>query len=527
MKIKEVRLSNKIIFFLILLLAILLRLVKLGLAPAGVNQDEALAAYESYSLLHFGVDSWGYHNPVYLAAWGSGMNALESYLMMPFIALFGLQTWAIRLPQALVAILSIVCFYFLLKELFDEKMALIGMAVLTITPWHIMLSRWGLESNLAPGFLLFGMYFLVLAYKDHRFYLLAALFYGLSLYAYALLWIAVPLILLFYGLYLIYKKALKPDIWLLVSVLLLFLIALPLILFLLVNNGYIDEIRTGFISIPRLKHMRGNEISLSQIPANLKALFQTVVLQNDELIHNSTKAGLYHWIGLPMAVVGIVFYLRDGRHAAHIKSDAEDEGVITAKNLDLSVLFMIQLIVSLILGMLTSVNVNRINVIHLPIIFFECYGIYRLCEHFAKKKVIKKLVALVYAASFLVFGVYYFTNYQVAISYSFNAGAEEAIRYAASTGKDVYVSDLISYSKVLYATEYPVDKFMETVYRLDTAEDDNRIVKSFEGFTLGVAEVNTSVPGAYVMRIYGLPDEILENYPVYYTDGHFVCVIVE
>lgn len=524
---KKLKVSNKFIFFSILLLGILLRLVNLGSAPAGINQDEAFAAYESYSLLHFGEDSWGYHNPVYLAAWGSGMNALESYLMMPFIALFGLQTWAIRLPQVIIAILSIIVFYALLKELYDEKMALIGMAILTITPWHVMLSRWGLESNLAPGFLLFGLYFLLLANKNRRFYLLAALFYGLSLYTYAVLWIAVPLILLLYGAYMIYKKAFRLDIWILVSVAVLFILALPLILFVLVNNGFMDEIVTGFISIPKLHHMRGNEISISQIPENLKALFQVLILQNDDLIQNSTKCGIYHWIGFPIAVVGLVFYIRDGRQKHFAKADLANEEMLATSKADLSVLFLIQLIASLILAILTPVNVNRINVIHLPIIFFECYGIYRLCECFADKKHFKEILVAAYSLSFLVFSVYYFTNYQNAIGFSFQAGAEEAIRYAASTGKDVYVSELISYPKVLYAAEYPVDRFLDTMYRTDTAEDDNRIVKSFEGFTLGLAEINTSVPGAYVMRIYNVPEEILENYPVYYTDGYFVCVIVE
>ena len=57
----------------------------------GLHADEAYAGYEAWSMCHYGYDSWGYKNPVYLRAWGSGMNALNSYLMIPFIAIDGLS----------------------------------------------------------------------------------------------------------------------------------------------------------------------------------------------------------------------------------------------------------------------------------------------------------------------------------------------------------------------------------------------------------------------------------------------------
>lgn len=38
-------------------------------------------------------DSSGYRFPVYLTAWGSGMNALNTYLMIPFMAVFGAEVW--------------------------------------------------------------------------------------------------------------------------------------------------------------------------------------------------------------------------------------------------------------------------------------------------------------------------------------------------------------------------------------------------------------------------------------------------
>ena len=83
--------------------------------------------------------------PVFLVAWGSGQNALLSYLMMPFIAIFGLTTFSIRLPMAIIGGISLGIFYCLLKRMTNKKVAIIGLIFLAICPWHIMKSRWGLE----------------------------------------------------------------------------------------------------------------------------------------------------------------------------------------------------------------------------------------------------------------------------------------------------------------------------------------------------------------------------------------------
>ena len=43
-----------------LLIGIIARAVCLNSIPGGLNQDEAFGAYEAYSLLHYGTDSFGY-----------------------------------------------------------------------------------------------------------------------------------------------------------------------------------------------------------------------------------------------------------------------------------------------------------------------------------------------------------------------------------------------------------------------------------------------------------------------------------
>lgn len=72
--------------------------------------------------------------------------------MIPFIAMFGLETWVIRLPQLIMAVITLVAVYLLMKRLFNEKAGLISMFILAVVPWHIMLSRWGLNQTLLQHF---------------------------------------------------------------------------------------------------------------------------------------------------------------------------------------------------------------------------------------------------------------------------------------------------------------------------------------------------------------------------------------
>ena len=160
----------------ILLIGILVRIWEFGNMPFGFNQDEAFAGYEAFSLLNYGVDSHGYPNPCYFVSWGSGMNVLESYLAIPFMAIFGCSVTTLRLPQLLLACVSMPVFYLLLKRIFDRTTALWGVALLAICPWHIMLSRWGLESNLAPTLLLIGFYFFVRGLENNKFFVWQLLF---------------------------------------------------------------------------------------------------------------------------------------------------------------------------------------------------------------------------------------------------------------------------------------------------------------------------------------------------------------
>lgn len=169
--------KNRIILIAILIIGSLSRLLLIEYYPNALNVDEASSGYEAWSILNYGIDRNGNFLPIFLIAWGSGQNALYSYLMIPFVKILGLNMLSMRLPMAIAGCVSLIIFYLLLKEIKDKKTALIGVAFLAICPWHIIKSRWGLESNLFPELVLLATYFIILSLKRQK----KGLFYLASL----------------------------------------------------------------------------------------------------------------------------------------------------------------------------------------------------------------------------------------------------------------------------------------------------------------------------------------------------------
>lgn len=441
---------TRTLFFLFMGIGILARIWKFGIVPGDINADEAFAGYDAYNLLHYGMDSAGYRFPVYLTTWGSGTSALNTYLMIPFIAVFGAKIWAIRLPQVIVACLTLWVTYLLVKRLFQEKIALCALFLLAISPWHISMSRWGMDCNMAPGFLIFGFYFFVRGLEENKYLMLSALMYGLSLYCYATIWPIVPLMLflqLVYGL--IYRK-IRLNRYLLLSGLILAVLAAPLLLFMLVNMDIIEEIRLPFLSIPRLVVMRDSEVSLTDLPLKARRLWSIVKLQTDGLPWSSTeKYGIYYAGTLSFFMLGLFYCVKSSVEKMLKKKEAPE------------FLLLIQLGGGILLGLLVYGNINRCNILFIPIIITAAVGIYYLCSLINLRYLV--LPALFYLCMFTGFEHYYFTEYSELLGYYFCDGLEDAVKDAVTYEGQIYVSYGLKHSSILFLAEVPVTEFIETV----------------------------------------------------------------
>src|SRR3990167_2080459 len=97
----------KIILLVIIIIAAILRLWNLGGNPPHLTPDEAALGYNAYSILKTGKDEYGQILPVIFKSFGDYKPGLYVYLTVPFVAIFGLTEFAVRLPSALFCILSV------------------------------------------------------------------------------------------------------------------------------------------------------------------------------------------------------------------------------------------------------------------------------------------------------------------------------------------------------------------------------------------------------------------------------------
>jgi len=467
--IKSVILGNSRLIALIIILAgALVRFVALGTNPVGLNQDEASAGYEAFALLTSGIDRNGTGLPVLFISWGSGQNVLYSYLTIPFIALFGLNAVSVRLVAALFGTLTLPLFYLLARRLRGESFGLTALFTLALNPWHIMISRWALESNLLPLFLLLGIYFVVLGSEKPVFLLAAAPAFALSLYAYGTAYIFLPCFLILSLIVLIRRGALRPQTFL-PACLLFIVIALPVTLCNVINVLGLNEMKIFGFTLPVLTETSQTattvigEGTISAALANFRDFLKLLWTQSDSLLYNSIPGfGLFYVFGLPTALLGLisaVCNLFRGRRGGET-------------------FMLLALLCGFLAAFVIKININRMNMAFLPLVYFSALGVYELVR-WLRVWGILPLAGM--TVCFAVFVVTYFTAFRTNLSTWFFEGLGEAIEYSESLDKnEVYVTSSVNapYIYVLFYNEIPPEEFVGGV-RYINPDGAFRAVSSF------------------------------------------------
>lgn len=92
-------------------------------------------------------------------------------------------------------------FFLLVTELFGQSsLGLIASLLVSISPWHIPLSRGAFEANLTVFFTSFGFFFLLKAIREKgtKGQILASLFLGLNLFSYHSAKLITPLLVVIF-----------------------------------------------------------------------------------------------------------------------------------------------------------------------------------------------------------------------------------------------------------------------------------------------------------------------------------------
>lgn len=496
--------KHTLLLFLLIILGFSIRLLGISILPGGLNQDEASIGYEAFSILTTGFDRNANAYPIHLVSWGSGQNALYAYLSIPFIKLFGLNVFSVRIVNALFSCLSLVVFYLLFKLISDKKKALVALALLTICPWSIMSARWGLECNIFPTLFLLGVFFLLKGIQSNQIFLPASsLIFAISLYSYGTSYLIIPLFLLLIIPYLIRKK--KIDFLHLSICLVTFIaVSFPILLFILINHLNLPEIHFAGMTIPKLASNRTTEIfnlfngdfPLTLIKNSIRFL-SILVLQTDGNEYNAiSSVGTIFFISFPFFIIGFIKIIRNKQF---IKEDHH-------------FIFFTWLLCSVILGLTSHVNINRINIIFIPIIYFTVFGFYFVGDMLMNeyKKNFQLLLIGLYSLYFGFFSGYYLFIFKDEIKSEFSYGLGDAIKYADrinSVGTINITRNSINmpYIYVCFYNQTDPDIFRKTVvYKNNT--DGFKEVLSLGRYTFGDNRKNS-----YNLRILSREEMIFKS----------------
>ncbi len=515
----------EIIFIaVVLIISAALRLIALSDLPAGMNQDEASIGYDSWAIANYGVDRNGYHNPVYPVAWGAGHGPFYMYAASLFIKILGNSLFAYRLPQALLGVLSVLVLYLLLKKTTNRFTAYTGALLLAVAPWHIISSRWGLDANPAPFLILFALYFFVKGCQDKKTwsYLLSAALFSLSLYTYASTYIVVPIMLVILLIYALVRRYITLK-QLLLSGVVCIVIAVPLAMFWIVNLFKLPEIHTALFSVPRLTALRSNSVFLSldkdflsNVIKNIGSLFSLLFSYPARELHNVIDGfNIVYVFTFPLLLLGGFLSFKRA-----IKLKGEHFDFVMCAWFTAAFLF----------SLIVHQNINRINVLFIPVVYFVAVGINFLANR--QRELCAVVLCLIMAASGLFVHTYFGAGYRQQIGQQFMHGFGEAARYADSLDRNtVYCADLYTdgrvnggYLVLMYYCGVEPSRFYSTVqYYNDTAEF--RFAKSFDRYQFVLPQDMTA--DAYKDDVFVLPADYASRFDSRYhieRFDHFIAV---
>ncbi len=185
---------RKSVFILsvIVFLALGLRLYRVQQIPPGLSWDEVSIGYNAYSILKTGKDEHGRFLPFdTFIAYGDHKPPVSVYATVPFVALFGLNELAVRLPSVVFGTGIVLLTYVVALELFkmhspSMRLGIARLASLSVavSPWHINISRAGFEANIGLFFVLLGVCLVLFARKRPALWMFAWLPFVAAVYTF-------------------------------------------------------------------------------------------------------------------------------------------------------------------------------------------------------------------------------------------------------------------------------------------------------------------------------------------------------
>ncbi|MBN1875154.1 MAG: glycosyltransferase family 39 protein [Anaerolineae bacterium] len=299
-----------IVIIIILLLAAALRFPDLERVPPPFNVDEAVNAYDAYSLLKTGCDQWGHPWPITMRAFNDYRRPATIYSAIPFMAIFGLTIYGIRAMAAFWGWLCVLFLYRLVRDMFTPRAGAFAALMLALAPWHIAFSRVGLE---ACGPMLFtviaGLWCGWRWHRHHRpgWLIAAGMFLGLSLYTYTTTQAFTPLLLLICGL-IFFREFWTYRTHALITIIIFILITAPLAWAVVTNDVTWNRLNRISMFQPDLPFLE----SLRNIGTQWLGHFKPgyLFIEGDaQPVHHPQGFGELYWVDALLVPLGMVYLM--------------------------------------------------------------------------------------------------------------------------------------------------------------------------------------------------------------------------
>lgn len=198
-----------VVIFLIIILAILLRLVYLDRFPTSVSGDELIYPFTAKAVSLIGTDITGTWNIFQSLIFKYPPNQMQAelpyFIHLPFMALFPFSLNIVRLPYALFSIGTVILLMLISNKIFNKKIALVVGIISAINPWNVVMGRTSYEVIPSTLFYLILCYLLITYKKQYIPIIIATMF--LAFYSYiGTKIILFPLVLISLGYFIVKKK---------------------------------------------------------------------------------------------------------------------------------------------------------------------------------------------------------------------------------------------------------------------------------------------------------------------------------
>lgn len=396
-----------------------------------INIDEAMTVLNANSLAKSGTDILGEKLPIYFDTWlHGGQSPFATYLVAIMIKLFGYSLFVTRVPMFVFSMLGLIAFYKFLKEVIPENETLINIAfcLACISPWHLYSSAFTLDCNFLPHIAMFGMYFLAKGINStkSKYFVFSMLFFGLGFYCYILSAIIIPVLLTVLFLILLIKKkvSFKNTI---ISVITIFIVAIPFILQGLVQFGIIENLNFLGFSISKMPYYsRGSELKLNSIFENLgegiiSLLFTDIYSFNAKGVNSFNFANSFGSVALLAGVITLILN----------KIRKRNDFGIFLKAVIISTLVSSATVCSLTFY---ATALYRYNIYNYIFIIISAYGIYSVSKLFKKPR-FKEVTSLLVATSLIITTycfAYYYKNDVINTNTFYTSTIEECLNYNKS-----------------------------------------------------------------------------------------------